>query len=213
MWLLWIAFEDWKGWLHNLGGFGLILLGLLDNSVVPLPGSMDALTIFLSASNRSWWPLYAVLATMGSLLGAYLTYKVASKGGRQTLQKKIGRERSEQVYRKFEKGGFLTVFIACLLPPPFPLVTVIMAAGALQYPERKFLGAVAAARGIRYLVVAYVGHRYGESIIGFFSQYERPVLYALIALAVLGAAAAVLYFAWYRPRRTHQARTQPATMR
>ena len=39
--------------LRQLGGPGLIVLGLVDNSVVPLPGSMDAFTIVLSADTRN----------------------------------------------------------------------------------------------------------------------------------------------------------------
>ena len=38
-----------RHWIYTLGGLGFIPLGLLDNSVIPLPGSMDVLTIFLSA--------------------------------------------------------------------------------------------------------------------------------------------------------------------
>jgi len=41
--------------LGQLGGPGLILVGLADNSLVPLPGSMDALTIVLSASHKGLW--------------------------------------------------------------------------------------------------------------------------------------------------------------
>ena len=41
-------------WVHRLGNLGLILLGLADNSVVPLPGSVDALTVVLAASNKEW---------------------------------------------------------------------------------------------------------------------------------------------------------------
>ena len=50
-------------WLQRLGGPGLILLGLLDNSAIPLPGSMDLLVILLSAHHRQWWPYYALMAT------------------------------------------------------------------------------------------------------------------------------------------------------
>src|SRR5438105_3218603 len=53
-------------WLERLGGAGLILLGLADNSVVPLPGSMDALTVILSAHEKTWWPYYAAMATIGA---------------------------------------------------------------------------------------------------------------------------------------------------
>src|SRR3989442_14155357 len=69
-------------WLRRLGGPGLILLGLADNSVIPMPGSMDALTIWLAASHRDWWPYYAFMATAGAVLGGYITYRLAREGER-----------------------------------------------------------------------------------------------------------------------------------
>ncbi|MBA3916658.1 MAG: hypothetical protein H0X25_22990, partial [Acidobacteriales bacterium] len=36
-----LVLSSMMGWLAQLGGFGLILMGLADNSVVPMPGSMD----------------------------------------------------------------------------------------------------------------------------------------------------------------------------
>jgi hypothetical protein len=38
-----------RRWLFQLGGIGLIPLGLLDNSPIPLPGILDVATIVLSA--------------------------------------------------------------------------------------------------------------------------------------------------------------------
>jgi len=52
--------------LWQLGGPGLILLGLADNSLIPMPGSMDALTIVLSATRKDLWWYYAVMATVGA---------------------------------------------------------------------------------------------------------------------------------------------------
>ena len=61
------------GWLKHLRGLGLVVLGLADNSVIPLPGSMDVLTIWLSAGQPKLWPYYAAMATLGSLIGGYIT--------------------------------------------------------------------------------------------------------------------------------------------
>ena len=44
-------------WLRSLGGLGLIPLGVLDNSLVPLPGSMDVFVVLLAADQRDWWPI------------------------------------------------------------------------------------------------------------------------------------------------------------
>jgi hypothetical protein len=45
-----------RRWIFHLGGLGFIPLGLLDGSVIPLPGSMDVLTIILSARQRFTMP-------------------------------------------------------------------------------------------------------------------------------------------------------------
>ena len=188
--------------LHKLGGPGLILIGLADNSAIPIPGSMDVFTVILAAHNREWWFYYAGMATIGAVIGGYLTYRLAEKGGEKTLEKRIGKRQAEKIYQKFQSHGraFSAVVVGAILPPPFPIVPVLMAAGILQFPRKKFLCALAIGRGARYFALAYIGHIYGESIVNFFSKYYQPVLYALIALAVLGGIGLLLYLKWWRPK-------------
>src|SRR5215475_3791321 len=135
-------------WLVRLGGPGLVVLGIADNSVVPLTGSMDVLTIWLSARHRELWPYYAVMATIGALIGGYVTYSLGRGGGKEAIEKKLNKRKAERVFAKFSHWGFRTVAVSAMLPPPFPLVPVLLAAGALQYPKRKFLGALALGRGV-----------------------------------------------------------------
>jgi membrane protein YqaA with SNARE-associated domain len=195
----------WK-WFHRLGGPGLILLGLIDNSAIPIPGGMDVFVILLAAHHRPWWPYYAFMATVGAVVGGYLTYRLAEKGGEETLEKKIGKQRAEKVYKRFEKRGFATISVSAIIPPPFPMVPVLLAAGALKYPRKKFLAALATGRGVRFFAIAYLAHIYGKAIIGWLCQYYAPLLYALLGLAVLGAIATLLYFKWYRPKRQKEER-------
>ena len=68
-------------WAIRMGGPGLIVLGIADNSVLPTAGSMDLLTIWLAASDRTIWPYYAVMAILGALLGGYITYMLGREGG------------------------------------------------------------------------------------------------------------------------------------
>ena len=174
-------------WLIHLGGPGLILLGLLDNSIIPLPGSMDVITILLAAHRREPWVYYAFMATAGSVLGGYLTYRMARKGGKETLEKRFSKKKAARIYAIFEKWGFAAVAIPALLPPPFPIVAMLLAAGALQYPTRKFLAALAVGRAVRYSLLAYLGFHYGRHIVRLFSQYYKPTLALLIAFSVIGA--------------------------
>jgi membrane protein YqaA with SNARE-associated domain len=189
-------------WLLRLGGPGLILLGLADNSVVPLPGSMDVLTIILAASHREWWPYYALMATLGSLVGGYLTYRIGSKGGKETLEQKIPKNKIDKVYRKFEKGGFWAVAVPAMLPPPVPIVPFLVAAGAMQYSRKKFLIALAAGRGLRFSIVAFVAANYGQHIFRFFSRYYKPAMYSLIGLGIAGGFAGLFLYLRYRRNRT-----------
>jgi membrane protein YqaA with SNARE-associated domain len=205
--LLLLVNPVWK-WIHRLGGPGLILLGIADNSLVPLPGSMDVFVVLLSAHHRQWWPYYAFMGTAGAVLGGYLTYRLAEKGGEKTLERKIGEQRAEQVYKRFEKHGFITVFLGAVLPPPFPIVPFLMAAGVLQYPRKKFLSALAVCRGLRFFSLAFVGHIYGRAIIAWLSRYYQPVLYVLIGLGMVSGIATLLYFKWYRPKTQRQQRRQ-----
>jgi membrane protein YqaA with SNARE-associated domain len=171
-------------WLIHLGGPGLILLGLADNSLIPLPGSTDVVTILLAAHRREPWFYYTLMATAGAVLGGYLTYRMARKGGKETLEKRFSPRKVKRVYAIFERWGFAAVAIPAILPPPFPIVPMLLAAGAMQYPTRKFLTALAVGRGIRYSILGYLGFHYGRHIVNFFAQYYWPVLIVLIALSV-----------------------------
>jgi membrane protein YqaA with SNARE-associated domain len=186
-------------WLIHLGGPSLILLGLVDNSVIPLPGSTDVVTILLAAHNHNMWVYYAFMATAGALLGGYLTYRMARQGGKETLEKRLSKKKATKVYAIFERWGFAAVAIPALLPPPFPIVPMLLAAGAMQYPTRKFLAALAVGRGLRFTILAYLGAHYGRHILKFFDMYYWPVLFALIAFSTLGAL-----YGLYEYKRRHK---------
>jgi len=187
-------------WLERLGGRGWILLGVADNSVVPMPGSMDALTVILSAHQKSWWPYYAAMATLGALAGGYATYGLGLKGGEAALEKKLPKRKAERFYHLFEKHGFWSLFVPALLPPPVPFSPFLLVAGVLKYPRRNFFFAVGTARAIRYSLLAWLGSLYGKQIFGFFQHYYRPLLWIVVILAVAGGAGA-LWWTWKRKRQ------------
>ncbi len=188
-----LAIPIWQR-LRHLGGVGLILLGLADNSVIPLTGSMDVLTIWLAARHREPWAYYGLMATLGAVLGGYITYSLARKGGNETMERKLSKRRAAQFCKAFERWGFAAVAIPALLPPPFPFLPFLLAAGAMQYSRKKFLTALTLGRGIRYFVEAYLGFHYGRHILRFFSKYYKPALAILIGLAVIGAVVTLVQY-------------------
>jgi len=197
-----VAVTIWQR-LRRLGGPGLVLLGIADNSVVPLTGSMDVLTIWLAARHREPWPYYALMATLGAVIGGYITYSLARKGGKQTMERKLSERRAAKVYEAFERWGFWAVAVPALLPPPFPFVPFLLAAGALQYSRQKFLAALSLGRLVRYTIVAGLGALYGNQIVRFFSRYYKPAVSILVALAVIGAAVSIIqYYRWKKSAST-----------
>src|SRR5216684_8387431 len=192
-----LAVPIWRQ-LRRMGGPGLVLLGIADNSVVPLPGSMDVLTIWLAARHREPWPYYAAMATIGAVIGGYITYALARKGGKQAMERKLSKTRAEQFSSAFARWGFFAVAIPAMLPPPFPFVPFLLAAGAMQYSRKKFLGALALGRGMRYAIVAGLGARYGNHIVRFFSRYYKHAIAILIALAVVGGILSLVQYLRYK---------------
>jgi membrane protein DedA with SNARE-associated domain len=163
-----------------------------------VPGSLDALVILFVASKPQLWWYYPLLATAGATLGAYVTFRLARKGGRDALEKKLGKKKVEKAHRVFSRWGFWSVFIGTILPPPVPIVPFLAVAGVMQYPTYRFLLANASGRMLRFSIVAYITKVYGKSIFGFFSKYYKPALYSLIGLAVAGGVVGLIFYLRYR---------------
>jgi membrane protein YqaA with SNARE-associated domain len=186
--------RSFRRWVFHLGGLGFIPLGLLDSSVIPLPGSMDVLTLVLSARTPDLWLYYALMATIGSVLGGFLTYRLARKGGKETLERKFPARTLEKVYSLFRQWGFAAIAIVALLPPPAPMVAFMLAAGAMQYSMKKFLFALTLGRIVRYSLLAFLAARYGRHVLTIISQHGHPVVIAAIALMAAGIAALIFIF-------------------
>jgi membrane protein YqaA with SNARE-associated domain len=188
-----------RHWFLTLGGPGLILLGLVDSSVIPVPGSMDAMTIVFSAHQHTWWPYYAVMATVGSVVGAYMTYRLARNRGEKALHDRLSKRNAKRVVLTFERWGFGAIALPALLPPPMPMVPFVIAAGALQYSQKKFLLAMTVGRVVRYSILAYLGAAYGRKIFAVVLAHGEVALYVTIGVTVV--VTAVLLIVRYRRKR------------
>jgi membrane protein YqaA with SNARE-associated domain len=178
-----------RRWLVHLGALGFLPLGLIDSSIIPLPGSMDVLTILLAARDAELWPYYAVMATIGSVLGGYVTYRLARKGGEKALEKRLSPKTVKKVTKIFEERGFAAIAIPALLPPPMPLVPFLLAAGAMQYSVKKFLLAMTTGRIVRYMILAYLAARYGRKMLPMLAAH--PLVLGGVGAVMMGA---VVYF-------------------
>jgi membrane protein DedA with SNARE-associated domain len=98
------------------------------------------------------------------------------------------------------------VVVPAFLPPPFPLVPFLLAAGALQYSRKKFLAALTLGRAIRFTILAALGAVYGRHVTRFFSRYYKPALAVLIGLAIVGGVLTVVgYYRTSGRKKRHRA--------
>jgi len=88
------------------------------------------------------------------------------------------------VLKTFERWGFAAIAVPAMLPPPFPLVPFVIAAGAMQYSLSKFLAAMTVGRLVRYTVFAYLGATYGRHILSLFSRHAYTTLLVAVGLGI-----------------------------
>ncbi len=150
---------------RHLGVLGLFFLAILDSSPLPTFGGPDILVAILAASHLNPWYEYAVVATAGSLIGAYLTFRLAHKAGSTYLNSKFGEGRVSAFLKLFKKWGTGTLIASAGIPFPFPTSLVFAAAGASDYHLGKYLAIVAICRAARYSAIAIVADLYGRQFI------------------------------------------------
>jgi membrane protein DedA with SNARE-associated domain len=137
------------------------------------------------------------------LIGGFVTYRLARKGGKETLERKFPARRLEKVYKIFRRWGFGAIAIAALRPPPAPMVPFLFAGGAMQYSVKKFLFALTLGRIIRYSLLAFLAARYGRQMLTVISQHGHPVLIAVIGLITAALAALIFILVSKRKKRAH----------
>ena len=150
------------------GGVGLFALSFLDSSFVPFPGINDLALIVLASQHPARAPFYALMSTLGSLLGCYVIYGIARGAeklaeGRSTSTKgtSVLPTKGTSVRRWLERNDFVAMLVMSLLPPPAPLKISVLTAGALRMNALHFGLALLLGRSLRFAAEAWLGARYG----------------------------------------------------
>jgi membrane protein YqaA with SNARE-associated domain len=186
-----------RAWASEYGGVGLFVLAALDSSFLSFPQVNDLLIIYLSTKTPALMPYYAGMTTAGSIVGCFLLYAFARRGGEVFLRKRFSGERVERGLQLYQRHGLLAVVIPSLLPPPTPFKLFVLLAGAAEVSPGKFGAAIAIGRGIRYFGQGYLAVLYGEAAAQLVRENGSAVG---IALAVAALAIGVGYY-FVRKRR------------
>ena len=182
-----------------MGGPGLVLLGIADNSVIPLTGSMDVLTIWLAARHHEPWPYYALMATLGAVIGGYITYALARKGGEEAMERKLSKKRAAQFSKAFARWGFAAV----VFPPCCRLHFHSSRFCWRQAPcstREEIPDSLSAWPRSSLFRRGRLGFHFGRHILRFFSQYYKPAMAVLVGLAVIGAVLTLIQYLRYKKK-------------
>jgi membrane protein YqaA with SNARE-associated domain len=182
-----------------LYGGGLFFLSFLDSSFIPFPGINDIALIVLASKHPARSPFYALLSTLGSLLGCFVMYGIARGGGRLAGGKRSSTKRN-RARRWLEQNEFVSMLVMALLPPPAPLKFFVIAAGALRMNMVNFGAALLVGRSLRFAAIAWLGAHYGAEAEAYL---KKNLTWASVVTIVLVIALALI-FRWWKAR-------QPAT--
>jgi membrane protein YqaA with SNARE-associated domain len=187
----------------SLGGFGLLILGILDSSFLFLPLGNDLLLVAMTARHHEKMAYYAAMATLGSVAGCFLTDMVSRKGGEEGLKNHVSRKRLTYVKKKVKQHAGPALALAAIMPPPFPFTLFVIVAAALQYPRAKLLGIIGATRLVRFLAEGALAIVFGRKIL---AMAELPVVQGfIIAIVVISIGGSVWsIFKWVRTSRTRR---------
>ena len=158
----------------SLGAPGLFLISFLDSSVLSFPVINDLLLIDLAINRPARMPLYALAASIGSVLGCVLLYYIARRGGEAFFQKNAG-VHGPAVRQWVKQNGFAGMLMAALLPPPTPFKIFVFAAGVFEVPITSFALAITIARLLRYFTVGFLAVRFGQQALPYLAQHKLLV--------------------------------------
>ena len=187
--------------LSFLLGFGVIGLGVLavvDSTVFFfLPFAQDALLIILVSKHRDLMWLYAGVTVLGSTIGSIITYIIFRIASEETIEKKVSKTKLKRVQKKIDKGGFMALVIASILPPPFPYTPFVAAAAVSELSPKKTFAAIVVGRSLRYFGIGILALILGRQILGLMEARAFKIfMLALFALAIIGTVISI--YKWIR---------------
>ena len=160
--------------------------------IVLFPHPADVLLIALCFGAREKWARYALICTLGSVLGGMFGWWIG-----WALRDSVAipllnlfdatghtREKIELWYNEY---GFLGILIAAVTPVPYKVFTVF--SGMMNYSLPLLIVASIIGRGFRFYAVGLVIRIFGAKVRPFIEKHLEWCFLAAGALVVLGFVA------------------------
>ena len=188
---LWASFHELLSsllhWVESFsasphGAWALFFIALAESSFFPIPPDVLLIALCLGRPDHALW--FALICSVGSVLGGVAGYAIGLYGGRPLLIRWFGERRLAPVERYYDKYDAWAIGIAGLTPIPYKIFTI--SAGAFRINLRIFVLASVLSRSARFFVVAGLIYLYGEPVRQFIETYLDWLSIAFVILLVLG---------------------------
>ena len=162
------------------------IIAFCESSFFPLPPDIILVPMSLARPKRAW--IYALICTVGSVLGALLGYAIGA-----LLYASVGRwlihlygydTKIEALRVFFAHWGWAFILVKGLTPVPFKLVTIFC--GLVAYNLPLFVLLCAVTRGARFFVLAVLLTFFGEPIKRLLERYFGAFMLVLALTVVAG---------------------------
>jgi len=188
--------RSFSHWLLSLfvSPTGVVVLAALDSTTFFwLPLGIDAVVVVLAARRglNAW--LVPLLATAGSLGGAWITFRIGAKIGESGLERHVAAKRLARIRTRIRNSGAITLAALDLIPPPFPFTLFVLSAGALEVDASVFFVTLAICRLFRFGLEAWLASLYGQHILAWLdSETLRTAVMLFVLFAVIVTAASAV---------------------
>jgi membrane protein DedA with SNARE-associated domain len=166
--------------------------------LLSLPEVNDYITIIRIAHYPTEVYFFPLFPAIGSVIGCLLLYTITRRGEQFVVRRfhPAHLKKAEMIYRRW---GLWAIVIPALLPPPMPFKVFVAAAGALEYPAKRFALAVLGARTARYYIWGIAAYFMRVRVLRVLKHLEENFF------LVLGASIGVVVLFFKRRPLKHKA--------
>jgi membrane protein YqaA with SNARE-associated domain len=168
------------------GTWALFFLALAESSFFPIPPDVLLIALAISIPAKSF--RYALVCTVGSLIGGVIGYLIGYQFmeivGIQILEFYGLMAKFNAVGDLYNKYNALAVGIAGFTPIPYKVFTISAGAFGINFPI--FLAASAVSRAARFFIVGWLIYKFGPGIRAFIDRYFNILAVVFVILLVGG---------------------------
>ena len=174
----------------------LFIITFWESSFFPLPP--DPLLIAMAVAEPQNAPLFALICTTASVLGAALGYFIGKKGGRPIVYRLFKEKKVRAAEGLYQRYDVWAVGAAAFTPIPYKVFTITAGIAELRFWPFMLVSIVG--RGARFFLLGMLVYFFGPQIQNIIDQYFELLTISFLVLIVLGFVA-VKYGGEYLSRK------------